>query len=58
MEDLILVRQVLDRPVRKHLPHPGHEVLPVRRPMEVVDHQEPALQQILPEPLRLLVRYA
>src|ERR1700733_2762967 len=53
--DLVFILKILHGPVGQHLAHAGHEMLPVVSAVEIVHHQETALQQIIVQAFGLLV---
>src|ERR1700704_4498057 len=53
VENFILVGQVFDGAVREHHQHAAHEALPIGGAMEIVDHDEAALEQVFAQALGL-----
>src|SRR5580704_36001 len=47
VKDFVPALQIFDRPIRKNLAHTIHEILPILGAVEIVDHQETALQKVL-----------
>ena len=55
MENLVVVAQILHRPIGQHLAHSGHEAVPVGGAVEIIHHEEAALEQVFAQPLRLRI---
>ena len=51
MKDFVVVIQVFDGPVGKNHAHAVHEAFPVGGAVEIVDHEEAALEEVVVQTL-------